>query len=120
MGKIFSLRVETSYLLATQGNDIQYKYIPNSLKTYKNLRCTIDCTEVFINRPRDLEIQALTWSDYKKHNTVKFLVGIAPNGMITFLSKAWGGRSTHHQNRQGIYLKRRHHDERCFPENSPT
>ena len=71
-----------------------YKYFPNSLKAYKNLRCTIDCTEVFIDRPRDLEIQALTWSDYKKHHTVKFLVGIAPNGMITCLSKAWGGRAS--------------------------
>ena len=70
------------------------KSFPNSLKTYQNLRCTIDCTEVFIDRPRDLEIQALTWSDYKKHNTIKFLVGIAPNGMITFLSKAWGGRAS--------------------------
>lgn len=66
------------------------EYLPMSLKAYKNLRCTIDCTEVFIDRPRDLEIQALTWSDYKKHITIKFLVGIALNGMITFLSKAWG------------------------------
>lgn len=69
--------------------------MPPSLKgKYPSLRCTLDCTEVFIERPRNLEIQALTWSDYKKHNTVKFLVGIAPNGMVTFLSKAWGGRAS--------------------------
>ena len=68
--------------------------LPKSLKHYPNLRCTIDCSEIFIDRPRNLEIQALTWSDYKKHNTVKFLVGIAPNGMISFLSKAWGGRAS--------------------------
>ena len=55
---------------------------------------TIDCTEVFIERPRHLELQAQTWSDYKKHNTVKVLVGIAPNGAISFLSKAWGGRAS--------------------------
>lgn len=70
------------------------EHLPQSLKQYPNLRCTIDCTEVFIDRPRHLELQALTWSDYKKNNTVKFLVGIAPNGMITFLSKAWGGRAS--------------------------
>ncbi|XP_071480907.1 uncharacterized protein [Diadema antillarum] len=70
-------------------------FMPNSLKDkYNGLRCTIDCTEIFIERPRNLELQALTWSDYKKHNTVKFLVAIAPNGMISFLSKAWGGRAT--------------------------
>ena len=81
-------------LIYWPSKEMIYKYFPNSLKTYKNLRCTIDCTEVFIDRPRDLEIQALTWSDYKKRNTVKFLVGIARNGMITFLSKAWGGRAS--------------------------
>jgi len=63
--------------------------IPKSLNHHPNLRCTVDCSEIFINRPRNLEIQPLTWSDYKKHNTVKFLVRKAPNGMISFLSKAW-------------------------------
>ena len=71
--------------------------LPKSLKHYTNLRCTIDCSEIFIDRPRNLEIQALTWSDYKKHNTVKFLVGIAPSGMISFLSKSWGGRASDQQ-----------------------
>ena len=32
--------------------------------------------------------------NYKKHNTVKFLVGITPSGAISFLSKCWGGRAT--------------------------
>ena len=71
------------------------KQMPQSLHTqFPDLRCTIDCTEFFIGRPRHLHLQALTWSDYKKHNTIKLLVGIAPNGMITFLSKAWGGRAS--------------------------
>ena len=61
---------------------------------YKNLRCTIDCTEIFIEKPRNLHNQALTWSEYKRHNTVKVLVAIAPNGHISFLSDAWGGRAT--------------------------
>lgn len=69
-------------------------HLPKDLHNYPNLRVTIDCTEVFIDRPRHLELQAQTWSDYKKHNTVKVLVGIAPNGAITFLSKAWGGRTS--------------------------
>ena len=36
--------------------------------------------------------RAQTWSNYKKHNTVKFLIGITPQGSIAFISKGWGGR----------------------------
>ena len=52
----------------------------------------IDCFEVFVERPSNLLACAQTWSNYKHHNTVKFLIGIAPQGYITFISDAWGGR----------------------------
>ena len=69
--------------------------MPASLrKLYPNLRCTIDCSETFIQRPRDLKLQAATWSDYKHHNTLKYLVCITPDGLISYISKAWGGRTT--------------------------
>ena len=32
------------------------------------------------------------WSNYKQHNTDKFLVGIAPPKAVSFISKGWGGR----------------------------
>ena len=51
----------------------------------------IDCFEVFIERPSSLIARAMTWSNYKHHNTVKFLIGITPQGVISFISKAWGG-----------------------------
>ena len=38
--------------------------------------------------------QAATWSDYKHHNTKKFLVGISPSRFITFLSSCYGGRAS--------------------------
>ena len=85
---------ELKPLIYWPSKEIIRSTLPLSLKHYPNLRCTIDCSEIFIGCPRNLEIQALTWSDYKKHNTVKFLIGIAPNGMISFLSKAWGGRAS--------------------------
>jgi len=37
-------------------------------------------------------VRAQTWSNYKKHNTVKFLIGVTPQGTIDFISKGWGGR----------------------------
>lgn len=54
----------------------------------------LDCFEIMIERPSSLLARALTWSTYKHHNTVKYLIGIAPQGMITFISKGWGGRSS--------------------------
>ncbi|XP_030838900.1 uncharacterized protein LOC105446234 [Strongylocentrotus purpuratus] len=76
--------------------DIVRRNLPSAFRTkeYRNVRCIIDCTEIFIERPRNLYLQAVTWSDYKKHNTIKLLIGITPNGLISFLSDIWCGRVT--------------------------
>ena len=55
--------------------------------------CIIDCFEIFCERPSDLMARAQTYSQYKHHNTVKFLIGISPQGVISFVSKGWGGRA---------------------------
>ena len=52
----------------------------------------IDCTEVFIERATNLLARSQTWSNYKSHNTIKYLIGITPQGSISFVSQAWGGR----------------------------
>ena len=54
----------------------------------------IDCFEVFINRPSNLLAREKTWSSYKHHNTVKVLIGITPQGTISYVSQAWGGRTS--------------------------
>ena len=51
----------------------------------------IDGSEVFIETPSDLHMQSSTWSQYKHHNTVKFLVGCTPNGAISFISSVYVG-----------------------------
>ena len=58
----------------------------------KKVAIIIDCFEIFIERPSNLEARATTWSNYKHKNTVKVLLGIAPQGVISFVSDTWGGR----------------------------
>lgn len=54
----------------------------------------IYCFEVFTNRPSNLYARAQTYSSYKSHSTVKILIGITPQGSISFVSQAWGGRTS--------------------------
>lgn len=69
--------------------------LPMSFRVFfKKCVSIIDCFEVFIERPSDLKARAQTWSNYKQHNTVKFLISITPQGSISHVSKAWGGRVT--------------------------
>ena len=43
----------------------------------------IVCFEVFIECPSSFLVRAATWSSYKHHNTVKFLIGITPQGVVS-------------------------------------
>ena len=54
----------------------------------------LDCFEVFIERPSNLLARSCTWSSYKHHNTIKVLLGITPQGVVSFVSEAWGGRTS--------------------------
>ena len=54
----------------------------------------IDCFEVFIERPTNLLARAQTFSSYKHHNTIKILIGITPQGTVSFVSEPWGGRTS--------------------------
>ena len=61
-------------------------------KSFKRCVVIIDCFEVFCERPTNLKARGQTWSNHKHHNTVKFLIGISPQGVVTFVSRGWGGR----------------------------
>ena len=57
-------------------------------------RCVIiiDWFEIFIDRPTALLARAQTFSSYKHHNTIKYLIGVTPQGTVRFISQGWGGR----------------------------
>ncbi|XP_022345962.2 uncharacterized protein LOC111138337 [Crassostrea virginica] len=73
--------------------DIVNRTMPLSFKSkYSSVRVILDCTELFIQRPSSLVNQSLMFSNYKHHSTVKFLVGITPSGVISFVSEGWPGK----------------------------
>jgi hypothetical protein len=58
---------------------------------FPNCRVIIDCTELFTRRPSSLVSQSLTYSHYKSNMTWKALIGITPNGCLSFVSDLWLG-----------------------------
>lgn len=52
----------------------------------------IDCFEIPIDRQTSLKAHAATWSNYKQKNTVKYSIGITPQGVISFISVGFGER----------------------------
>ncbi|CAC5380854.1 unnamed protein product [Mytilus coruscus] len=68
---------------------------PESFReNYPRTTVIIDCAQTFIQRPTNLKTRSETFSNYKSHNTAKYLVGISPHGQIMFISKAFGGRAS--------------------------
>lgn len=84
---------ELKQLIVWPDQEILRATLPECFKEkYIRTTCIIDCSEIFIERPSSLSARAETFSNYKHHNTVKFLVAVSPTGAIIFVSKCWGGR----------------------------
>ena len=72
--------------------DQVFETLPSGFKEkFPNTYAIIDGSEVFIETPSDLQMQSSSWSQYKHHNTVKFLVACTPNGAICFISPVYVG-----------------------------
>ena len=65
---------------------------PSRFSSLPDIRAIIDCTEIFIETPKNPTLQNVTWSNYKHHNTAKLLVACAPNSGMIFLSTVYGGK----------------------------
>lgn len=61
---------------------------------YSEVVSIIDCFEIEIQKPTNPVHQSHTWSEYKKCNTVKYLVSATPDGIVNFISEGFGGRIT--------------------------
>ncbi|XP_064475333.1 uncharacterized protein LOC135389197 [Ornithodoros turicata] len=63
------------------------------IRSFPQCRVIIDCTEIEIQQPSNPTAQQM-WSHYKNTNTLKALVGITPNGAISFVSDLYGGSTS--------------------------
>ena len=58
---------------------------------FPNTTCVIDCSEIILLKAKHLDCRSESYSHYYANNTVKYLVAIAPCGLIMFISDAYGG-----------------------------
>ena len=56
-----------------------------------NVAVIIDCFEVFIERPSNLKARSQTFSHYKHAHTIKYLIGITPQGVIHLFRRVGEG-----------------------------
>ena len=84
--------VRLSPLIRWPEREELWKTMPQCFKFSFGNKTTviIDCFEIFCVKPTNLLARAQTFSSYKHHNTVKVLIGITPQGCISFVSEAWG------------------------------
>ena len=102
------MALEFKGLIVWAERDSIQRNLPDTFKKfYPKCRVIIDCTEIFLETPSSLEFAAICWSNYKHRYTIKILVGITPNGTISFLSLAYGGRASdiHITKDSGFYRK---------------
>lgn len=61
-----------------------------------NVTIIIDCFEINTESPntKAMVASANVFSNYKKHNTIKVLIGISASGGIIYVSEAFGGRAS--------------------------
>ena len=79
-------------LLLWPKREMVKSYMPRVFKDlYPTTRVIIDATEVFVETPSLPELQQMTFSSYKNHNTFKGLIGISPGCAITFVSNLFPG-----------------------------
>ena len=80
----------------------------------KKVTVIIDCFEVFFEKPSNLLARAQTFSNYKHHNTIKILIGITPQGSISFVSESQRERTSDKFLTENCGLNVRIHVERVI------
>lgn len=70
------------------------KNIPVYFTSFEDVRIVVDCTEISTQKPKCLCCRIKFYSHYKGQTTIKFMTGVSPAGLITFISEPYGGRTS--------------------------
>ncbi|KAK3871546.1 hypothetical protein Pcinc_023312 [Petrolisthes cinctipes] len=74
-------------------SDVIRSRLPLAFKAYySDVESIIDCFEIQIEKSSSAMTQSMTWSEYKKCNSVKYLISVTPAGLINFISCGRPGR----------------------------
>lgn len=97
VSRIFTAWVNFMYLKFAQINiwpsrEVITTTMPEVFKDkHPSTRVIIDCTEIKCEMPSSLLLNTELFSSYKNHTTLEGLIGIAPNGAVTFISQLYTG-----------------------------
>ena len=61
------------------------------LPSASNCRIVIDCTDIEVATPKEMDKAKLVYSAYRGMHSFKVLIGVAPNGVITYCSSLFPG-----------------------------
>lgn len=68
--------------------------MPICFNEFQETFAVLDCTEIAIEKPKCLNCRLRLYSHYKGCETMKFLVAVAPSGLIIYVSEPFGGRAS--------------------------
>lgn len=68
--------------------------LPVCFNKYKTTRVVLDCTEVIVQKCKCVTCRIKSYSHYKWNHTIKWLIGITPSGLISYISPGYGGRAS--------------------------
>ena len=85
---LYIMGICLSLLIVSPSREALHRSMPMCFMDSFGLRTSviIDCFEIFIDKPTNFNARAQRFSNYKYHCTVKVLIGITPQGAISFVS----------------------------------
>ncbi|CAN7988745.1 unnamed protein product [Ixodes pacificus] len=100
VSRIFSVWVDFMYLQLTElplwlsRRAIDEAMPLSFLEKYPSTRVLLDATEVRCEVPSSFVTQSSVYSYYKSTHTLKALIGVSPNGLITFVFELFTGSTS--------------------------
>lgn len=68
--------------------------LPSRFNNFQDIIVILDCTEIAVQSPKYFSCGIKLYSNYKGTFTIKCMIGISPDGLITFIGEPYGGRAS--------------------------